>query len=69
MQNNCHKIDDNKKPIMVRKAVEVWFTFRLMLCSFMINIASLVYAIFFLTPSFKDASIGALLLVCSLGFD
>lgn len=69
MQNNCFKIDENKKPIMVRKAVEVWFTFRLMLCSFLINITSLVYVLFFLDPSFKNASNGALLLVCSLGFD
>jgi ATP-binding cassette, subfamily C (CFTR/MRP), member 1 len=69
MQKNCHKIDENKKPIMVRKAVEVWFTFRLMLCSFIINLTTLVYVLFFLTPSFDNASKGALLLVCSLGFD
>ena len=69
MQNNCQKIDDNKKPIMVRKAVEVWFTFRLMLCSFLINITTLVYVLFFLGSTFEDASRGALLLVCSLGFD
>lgn len=69
MQNNCLKIDDNKKPIMVRKAVEVWFTFRLMLCSFLINIVTLVYVLFFLEPSFENASRGALLLVCSLGYD
>ena len=69
MQNNCFKIDENKKPIMVRKAVEVWFTFRLMLCSFIINLTSLVYVLFFLSASFQHASIGALLLVVTLGFD
>lgn len=69
MQNNCMKIDENKKPVIARKGVEVWFTFRLMLCSFIVNVASLVYALFFLGDSQKDASKGALLLVCSLGFD
>lgn len=69
MQNNCLKIDENKKPVMARKAVEVWFTFRLMLCSLLINFSALVYVLFFLTASFENASLGALLLVVTLGFD
>lgn len=69
MQKNCIKIDSNKKPVMARKAVEVWFTFRLMACSMLINLATLIYILFFQTPTPEHASNGALLLVVSLGFD
>ena len=69
MQNNCQKIDDNKKPIMVRKATEVWFTFRLMLLSYLVTVTALVYVLFFLSDSAADASKGGLLLMVTLGYD
>jgi ATP-binding cassette, subfamily C (CFTR/MRP), member 2 len=69
MNNNCIKIDENKKPIVARKAIEVWFTFRLMLCSFLIYVVTLTYILFYLEPSFDNASIGALLLVSTFGYD
>lgn len=54
---------------MVRKAVEVWFTFRLMLCSLLINFSSLTYLFFFKDPSTEHASEAALFMVVTLGFD
>jgi ATP-binding cassette subfamily C (CFTR/MRP) protein 1 len=49
IHNNCMKIDENKKPIMARKAVEVWFTLRLMLLSFMMAFTGLAYSLFWPT--------------------
>jgi hypothetical protein len=54
---------------MARKAVEVWFTFRLMLCSLLINFTSLIYLFFFRDPSPEHASEAALFMVVTLGFD
>jgi len=54
-QKNCEKINENKKPVLARKACEVWFTFRLTLISFIINFAALIYILFFLTKN-KDAT-------------
>lgn len=72
MQNNCLKVDENKKPIVARKAVEVWFTLRLMVCSFLINFGALIYVLFFIgdlyTP-YETASRGSLLLISALGYD
>lgn len=69
---NCEKINENKKPIIARKAAEVWFTFRLTILSFLINLTSLAYILFYTTKS-SDATEAAakagLLLLCSLGFD
>jgi hypothetical protein len=71
-QNNCEKINENKKPIIARKAAEVWFTFRLTMLSFLINVSSLAYVLFFADKG-KDAddlaAKGSLLLVSTLGFD
>ncbi len=70
---NCEKINENKKPIIARKAVEVWFTFRLTLVSMIINLSSLGYIFFFsLSKSDNDVMAAAnagLLLICSLGMD
>jgi ATP-binding cassette subfamily C (CFTR/MRP) protein 2 len=71
-QNNCEKINENKKPIIARKAAEVWFTFRLTLLSFLINVTSLVYVLFFAVKAENTvdfAAKGSLLLVSTLGFD
>ena len=54
MHNNCIKIDENKKPVLARKAVEVWFTLRLMLLSYMITFAVLAYSLFW--PAEGDAT-------------
>lgn len=69
---NCEKINENKKPIVARKATEVWFTFRLTIVSFLINISSLAYILFFTTKSTDTTAAAAdagLLLMCSLGID
>lgn len=69
---NCEKINDSKKPILARKAAEVWFTFRLTLLSFLINMTSLTYILFFTTKEVdatEAAAEAGLLLLCSLGFD
>lgn len=69
MQNNCIKIDNNKKPILVKKAIEVWFTFRLMLCSFLVYFTALVYVLYYLEPTFENAAKGSLLIVSIYGYD
>lgn len=75
---NCEKINENKKPIIARKAVEVWFIFRLTIVSFLVNLTSLTYILFYSTNgSSSDGSAAAvtaaanagLLLTCSLGMD
>ena len=69
---NCEKINENKKPILARKAIEVWFTFRLTLLAFIINFTSLTYILFFATKkedATEQAAKAGLLLLCSLGFD
>lgn len=73
---NCEKINENKKPIQARKAAEVWFTFRLTIVSFLINLVSLGYILFFAS---KNNSTGVdkviasaeagLLLLCTLALD
>lgn len=75
-QKNCIKINENKKPIMARKATEVWFTLRLTTISLLINVVSLTYVLFFTTKDSAteaEATIASakagLLLLCSLGFD
>ena len=40
-----------------------------MLCSFLIYVVTLTYILFFLDPTFENASIGALLLVSTFGYD
>ena len=69
IQKNCNKIDENKKPIQARKAAEVWFTFRLTVLSFLVNITSLVYILFFSKTGIEYAAKGGLLLVSTLGLD
>jgi hypothetical protein len=74
IHNNCMKIDENKKPIMARKAVEVWFTLRLMLLSFMMAFTGLAYSLFWPTGNtpadlYSRASKGALLTFNCLGID
>ena len=75
MHNNCIKIDENKKPVLARKAVEVWFTLRLMLLSYMITYAVLAYSLFWppdVTDSYnfyQKASKGALLTCNGIAFD
>jgi hypothetical protein len=54
---------------MARKAAEVWFTFRLTILSFLINLSSLTYVLFFSKTGVQYAAEGALLLVSTLGFD
>jgi ABC-type multidrug transport system fused ATPase/permease subunit len=69
---NCEKINENKKPIIARKAAEVWFTFRLTVLSLIISLTSLTYILFFTTKEANatDAAAKAgLLLLCSLGID
>jgi ABC-type multidrug transport system fused ATPase/permease subunit len=71
-QKNCEKINENKKPIIARKAVEVWFTFRLTIVSFLINITSLTYILFFSVKNDNEVEAAAnagLLLMMSLAMD
>jgi hypothetical protein len=71
-QINCNKINDNKKPIVAKKAAEVWFTLRLTVLSFLINFTSLTYILFFSQDGSNTADFaakGSLLLVVTLGFD
>lgn len=69
---NCEKINDGKKPVLGRKAAEVWFTLRLTVIALIINLTSLVYILFFTTKE-SDATEAAaeagLLLLCTLAFD
>lgn len=51
---------------MCRKAAEVWFTMRLTILSFIINVSALVIVLF---TDVADPSKASLLLVVSLGFD
>ena len=51
---------------MCRKAAEVWFTMRLTILSFIINVSALVIVLF---TDIADPSKASLLLVVSLGFD
>lgn len=51
---------------MAKKAAEVWFTMRLTLLSFIINVSALVLVLF---TDIADPSKASLLLVVSLGFD
>lgn len=70
---NCEKINENKKPIVARKGVEVWFTYRLTLISWIVNLTSLTYILFYSTHTSESSVIAAanagLLLICSLGMD
>ena len=70
-KNNSDKIDSNKKPIIACKATEVWFTIRLTLLSFIINMTALAYVLFGIAKSthIEAPAQGALLLICTLGFD
>ena len=63
---NCIKINENKKPAMAKKAAEVWFTMRLTMLSFIINVSALIIVLF---TNLADPSKASLLLVVSLGFD
>ena len=63
---NCIKINVNKKPAMAKKAAEVWFTMRLTMLSFIINVSALTIVLF---TNLADPSKASLLLVVSLGFD
>jgi hypothetical protein len=63
---NCIKINENKKPIIARKAAECWFTMRLTFLAFIINVTALGYVLF---SNQADPSQASLLLVVSLGFD
>lgn len=69
--SNCEKINENKKPIIARKAAEVWFTIRLTLLSFIVNMTALAFVLFFAKDDHKGdfAARGTLLLVVTLGFD
>jgi ATP-binding cassette, subfamily C (CFTR/MRP), member 1 len=69
---NCEKINENKKPIMVKKATEVWFTFRLTIVAFIINLISLGYILFFASKKANATVASAqagLLLLCTLALD
>jgi hypothetical protein len=60
---------------MAKKAVEIWFTLRLVLLSFMMTYAGIAYALFWPangdTPNaiYSKASSGTLLMSICLGFD
>lgn len=63
---NCIKVNENKKPIIAKKAAEVWFTMRLTFLAFIINVSALCIVFF---TDIADPSKATLLMVVSLGFD
>lgn len=62
---NCIKVNENKKPVIAKKAAEIWFTMRLTFLSFIINVSALSIVLF----TEINPSQASLLLVVSLGFD
>ena len=63
---NCIKINENKKPAMAKKAAEIWFTMRLTMLSFIINLCALSLVLF---TNIADPAKASLLMVVTLGFD
>lgn len=59
-------MNENKKPCIVKKAAEAWFTMRLTFLSFIINVTALFIVLF---TNIADPSKSSLLLVLTLAFD